>query len=202
MSVSGIVVAAGRGERFGGAKAGALLSGRALWEWGRDALLAGGVRTVVVVGDVPGAIPGGERRRDSVFEGLSAIPDDSEHVLVHDAARPLASPRLVASVLARLLDGGADGVVPGIAVRDALKRVDGDRVVETVTRRDVVSVQTPQGFVVDSLLRAHRGSDEDATDDAELVERAGGTIVVIPGEGRNLKITYPGDLALAEGLLP
>jgi 2-C-methyl-D-erythritol 4-phosphate cytidylyltransferase len=202
MTVAGVVVAAGRGERFGGNKASTLLGGRPLWEWARDALVGAGVVPVVVVGDVPGGIPGGERRRDSVRIGIAALPDGTEHVLVHDAARPLASVRLVEAVIARLLDGDVDGVVPGVAVRDTLKRVDHGRVMDTISRHGVVAAQTPQGFVLDVLVRAHEASAEDATDDAELVERAGGMVAVIEGEEANLKVTYPADLDLAEEMRP
>jgi 2-C-methyl-D-erythritol 4-phosphate cytidylyltransferase len=202
MTVAGVVVAAGRGERFGGNKAATLLGGRPLWEWARDALVSAGIDPVVIVGDIPGGIPGGARRRDSVRLGLDALPDGTEHVLVHDAARPLASVRLVEAVVGRLLAGDVDGVVPGVGVRDTLKRIDNGRVVDTISRHGVVAAQTPQGFVLDVLVRAHEASAEDATDDAELVERAGGTVAVIEGEETNLKVTYPADLELAEEMRP
>jgi len=196
----GVVVAAGSGERFGAPKGPVVLGGRLLWERARDTLLEGGVASVVVVG--PGGIPGGARRRDSVAIGLAALPADAEIVLVHDAARPLATPALCRRVLERLAAGGVDGVVPGIPVRDTLKRVDADRVVGTVDRAGLVAIQTPQGFVVESLRAAHAANDDDASDDAVLVERWGGAVAMVPGEEANLKITFPADLALAEGLLP
>jgi 2-C-methyl-D-erythritol 4-phosphate cytidylyltransferase len=201
MTTFGVVVAAGEGERFGSSKAEALLAGRPLWQWARDALADGGVDGVVVVGGVPGGIPGGQRRRDSVLAGLRALPGGVEHVLVHDAARPLAGAGLVRSVMSRLVVGDVDGVVPGVPIGDTIKRVDGERVVETVPRVGLVVVQTPQGFVLDTLVAAHEASPDDATDDAELVERAGGTVVVVEGEVTNLKVTYPQDLAHAERLM-
>lgn len=202
MTVAGIVVAAGRGERFGLPKAGIVLRDRPLWQWGRDALLHGGVTEVVVVGDVPGGIPGGERRRDSVAAGLAAISADATHVVVHDAARPLATPDLVRALLERISVGDVAAVVPAVPVRDTMKRVRADRVVETVDRDGLVSVQTPQAFTVAALRSAHAAGDEDASDDALLVERIGGSVATIMGEVHNLKITFPDDLLLADRLLP
>jgi 2-C-methyl-D-erythritol 4-phosphate cytidylyltransferase len=202
VTVHGILVAAGRGERFGGPKHAVLLRGRPLWEWGWDALVRGGVGTVVVVGDVPGGVPGGPRRRDSVRAGLDALPAGASHVLVHDAARPLATPELVRRVIDRLLSGGVDAVVPVVPVRDALKRVGDGWVLATVERADLAGAQTPQGFKVEVLRAAHAAGDEDAGDDAVLVERLGGSVACVEGEAANLKVTYPGDLALAEALLP
>ena len=201
MTIVGILVAAGRGERFGGSKHSVELAGRPLWQHGHDNLLAGGVEEVVVVGAVPGGIPGGERRRDSVAAGLAAVPVDTEWVLVHDAARPLARPRLIRSVVGRLLAGDVDAVVPVVPVRDTIKRVEGDRVIETLAREPLVAVQTPQGFKVEALRSAHRVSDDDASDDALLVEQNGGSVTTVPGHPANLKITYPSDLAIAEALL-
>jgi 2-C-methyl-D-erythritol 4-phosphate cytidylyltransferase len=202
VSVYGILVAAGRGERFGGLKHAALLRGRPLWEWGRDALSHGGVRAVILVGDLPGGIPGGERRRDSVRAGLEVLPANASHVLVHDAARPLASPDLVRRVIDRLLSSGVDAVVPVVPLRDTVKRVGDGWVVATLERSDLVAAQTPQGFQVAVLRAAHEGDDGDVGDDAVLVERMGGSVATVEGEVTNLKVTYPGDLALAEALLP
>jgi 2-C-methyl-D-erythritol 4-phosphate cytidylyltransferase len=197
----GIVVAAGVGERFGRPKALVELGGRPLYRWGADALEAAGCDAVVVVGEVPGGIPGGERRRDSVAAGLAVAPPDVARVVIHDAARPLASPGLVQRVIGALGSAGADGAIPALAVRDTLKRVEGDLVVATVDRSRLVAVQTPQAFRFDALVSAHRADDDDATDDAALVERAGGMVVVVPGEERNLKVTYPADLAVMEAML-
>ena len=201
MNLHGIVVAAGRGERFGGPKATVLLGGVPLWKRGVDALAAGGARTVVVVGDVPGGIPGGARRRDSVGAGLAALPSGATHVLIHDAARPMATAALVRAVVERLAAGDVDGVIPGLPVGDTLKRIDGERVVTTVSRQGMIAVQTPQGFVIGALRAAHAADDDEATDDAQLVERNGGRVVYVPGESTNLKITYPEDLTVAEAWL-
>ena len=202
MTIHGILVAGGRGTRFGSAKHQAALRRRPLWEWGREALLRGGVDEVILVGDLPGAVAGGERRRDSVLAGLEQVPASVSHVIVHDAARPLATPDLVRRVIDRLLAGGVDAVVPVVPVRDTLKRVGDGWVVETVDRRGLAAVQTPQGFKVEILRAAHRADPADASDDAVLVERYGGSVATVEGESANLKVTYPGDLVLAEALLP
>ncbi len=201
MTFWGIVVAAGAGRRFGRSKHDLLLDGRPLWLWARDCLAAAGAARVLVVGDVPGGLPGGARRRDSVAAGLAEVPAGVDHVLIHDAARPLASPDLARRVAARLGGGDVAGVVPVVPVRDTLKRVSGDLVTETVDRSDLVSVQTPQGFATGPLRDAHAVQAGDAVDDAVLVERAGGRIATVPGEPANLKVTYADDLALLAALL-
>lgn len=200
MIVWGIVVAAGSGDRFGGPKQRAVLAGRPLWQWAREALLAGGVSRVVVVGDVDGGIPGGARRQDSVAVGLAELPDEVTHVLVHDAARPLASAGLVRSVVAAL-SAGSEAVVPAVPVRDTIKRVAAGRVVATVDRSGLVAVQTPQGFAVEVLRRAHGAVTGDVTDDASMVEAIGGAVDIVPGEAGNIKVTFPEDLTHAAALL-
>ncbi len=145
-------------------------------------------------------MPGGDRRRDSVAAGLAAISDHAGFVLIHDAARPLVTPDLVRAVIDRLLVGDVAGVVPVVPVRDTLKRVAGEFVVETVNRSDLVAVQTPQGFNLEALRAAHAVAGGDATDDASMVEAVGGTIATVDGDPANLKVTYPEDLAVAEAL--
>jgi 2-C-methyl-D-erythritol 4-phosphate cytidylyltransferase len=120
-------------------------------------------------------------------------------VIVHDAARPLASRRLFDLVVKAVVDG-ADGAVPALAVSDTVKRVRDDRVIETVARDGLVVVQTPQAFRAGVLRAAHRVGAVD-TDDAALVEADGGTVVVVDGERRNLKLTRAEDLEVAEALL-
>ncbi|MDX1689606.1 MAG: IspD/TarI family cytidylyltransferase [Acidimicrobiia bacterium] len=201
MTPHGIVVAAGAGTRFGGTKHTALLGGVPLWRRAARALEDAGIDDVLVVGDVPGGIPGGARRRDSVRAGLAEVPVFVEFVLVHDAARPLATAALVRRIVDRLALGDVEGVVPAVPIRDTVKTVADGRVAATVDRSGLVAVQTPQGFRRDALLAAHDASDEDASDDALLVERAGGSVAVVEGDPSNLKVTFPDDLAVAEALL-
>lgn len=196
-----ILVAAGRGARFGGPKHEADLDGEPLWVHAERALRSSGLEDVVVVGDVPGGVAGGPRRRDSVSRGLAEVPEGVEFVLVHDAARPLASPALVGRVADRLRVGDAAGVVPAVPVRDTLKDTADDVVTGSVDRSSLVAVQTPQGFVTGVLRRAHAAGQDDATDDAMLLEAIGERVVTVPGDPANLKITYPEDLVLARLLL-
>ena len=163
-------------------------------------MIAAGVTRIVVVGDFEGAVPGGERRRDSVAAGLAEIPDPDGLVLVHDTARPLVTTDLIVRVLDRLREGDVAGVVPVVPVRDTIKRVIDGLVVETVDRTDLAAVQTPQGFDPATLRAAHAASDGDATDDASMVEAIGGSVAVVDGDVANLKVTYPDDLALVEAL--
>lgn len=200
-SVWGIVLAAGRGTRFGGPKHIIELNGKPLWVWGRDTLFSAGINHVVLVGGVPGGVPGGNRRRDSVAAGLAEIPSDVEYIIVHDATRPLASKTIVEGLIEALLTRDADGVVPAVPVRDTLKEVGAhDVVARTVPRDYLVAVQTPQGFRAEALRAAHAASEEDASDDAVMVEENGGRVVVIPGDPRNLKVTYPEDLDVVRAL--
>jgi 2-C-methyl-D-erythritol 4-phosphate cytidylyltransferase len=147
-------------------------------------------------------VTGGATRADSVRSGLAAVPVDAEVIVVHDAARPLASPALFAAVIGAVADGGADGAVPGVPPSDTIKAVDeSGRVTSTIDRTRLVAVQTPQAFRGAVLRRAHEGAPPGATDDAMLVEALGGTVRVVPGELGNLKITDPEDLGVAERLL-
>lgn len=201
MMAWGIVVAAGIGSRFGRPKHELRLQSLPLWEWARRSLLEGGVSEVVVVGLVPGGIPGGDRRRDSVAAGLATVPESIPAVVIHDAARPLAGPDLVRRVLQRLAVGDVAGVVPGIPVRNTLKQVERDRVIATVDRDALISVQTPQGFLTAALRAAHAADDRDASDDASLLERAGASVAWVAGDPGNLKVTYPADLKILEAMI-
>jgi 2-C-methyl-D-erythritol 4-phosphate cytidylyltransferase len=135
-------------------------------------------------------VAGGASRSASVRAGLAAVPADAEVVVVHDAARPAARPALFESVVAAVL-AGADAAIPGVPLVDTVKRVAGGVVVETLDRTALVAVQTPQAFRA-AVLREAEG---EATDDAALVEAAGGRVVVVPGDPANLKVTEPADLA-------
>ncbi|MDE0708989.1 MAG: IspD/TarI family cytidylyltransferase [bacterium] len=204
MDIWGVVVAAGRGVRFGAPKHATRLAGRPLWQWARDALLESGARGVVVVGDVPGGVEGGSERHLSVARGIEELDPEATVIAVHDAARPLASPALMKRMYRVLAESGADGVVPVLPVADALKRVDadGDRIVDTIDRQGVACAQTPQVFRADVLRRAHAHHAEGAPpDDASMVEALGGRVMAVAGERSAMKVTYPEDLMLAEAFL-
>jgi 2-C-methyl-D-erythritol 4-phosphate cytidylyltransferase len=123
------------------------------------------------------------------------VPAAAEVVLVHDAARPLASPDLYAAVIAAVR-AGADAVLPGAPINDTIRERDGG----VLDRDRLVAVQTPQGFPA-SVLRAAHAAGGEATDDVALVEAGGGRVVVVPGETSNLKITRPEDLVVALALI-
>jgi 2-C-methyl-D-erythritol 4-phosphate cytidylyltransferase len=199
-----IVVGGGSGARFGRAKQYELLGDRRVIDHSVETArrVSDGVVVVVPVADVAreGGVAGGATRAESVRNGLQAVPADADVVCVHDAARPFASEALYRAVVAAIRDG-ADGAVPGVPVTDTVKvvgdEVGGVRPVESTLDRDrLVAVQTPQAFRAEVLRAAHAAAD-DATDDAALVERAGGRVVVVPGEVRNRKITHPDDLEWA-----
>ncbi|MBS4103379.1 2-C-methyl-D-erythritol 4-phosphate cytidylyltransferase [Tsukamurella paurometabola] len=213
MTVVALVPAAGQGTRLGlnRPKAFVTLQGRSLLERAVDGLFASGVVDEVVVmvpADmlsaardlVPRArvVVGGAERTDSVRAGLAAA-GDAELVLVHDAARPLTPAPMIGRVVAALRAGAA-AVVPVLPVADTIKRVDADGAVEaTVDRADLRAVQTPQGFTAAALRAAYDAAPGAlATDDAGLVERAGGTVVTVPGDALAMKITTAFDLRVAE----
>jgi 2-C-methyl-D-erythritol 4-phosphate cytidylyltransferase len=204
---SAIVVAGGRGERFGAPKQFLVAGGARLVDHAVAAASASCDEVVVVLPDgaswdgatVAATVPGGGTRSASVRAGLGAISPDAEIVVVHDAARPLAPTGLFEMVI-DTVRGGADGAVPAIEVLDTLKRVDAGRVVETIGRENLVAVQTPQAFRATALRAAHE-SGIDATDDAALVEANGGVVVVVAGDPRNVKVTTAADLSLVETLL-
>lgn len=193
-----IVVAAGSGLRFGGPKHLVELDGVELFRRSVNAV-APFAEQVVVVGDVPGGIPGGDRRRDSVEAGLSHLDDDVEWVLIHDGARPLAPKDLVGRVVAAIGDD-VDAIVPAIPVRDTVKRAVDGVVTGTIDRQGLYAVQTPQAIRVTALRKALADDPADATDDASLIERVGGVVRLVDGDPRNIKITFPEDIAVAAAL--
>jgi 2-C-methyl-D-erythritol 4-phosphate cytidylyltransferase/2-C-methyl-D-erythritol 2,4-cyclodiphosphate synthase len=216
MGFTGLIVAAGSGLRAGqgGPKTLRTLAGRPVLRWSAEALLASGARELVVavsdetraaseaaLAGLPGwrTVSGGATRALSVQAGLAAIagPKD-EPVLIHDAARPFLETRHVAALLAGLKD--ADGAVPALPVADTLKRAHEGAVQATVSREGLFRAQTPQAFRLEAIRRAYQawaGPDE-PTDDAAVVERAGGRITLTAGDPRLMKLTYPEDFAMAE----
>jgi 2-C-methyl-D-erythritol 4-phosphate cytidylyltransferase len=217
-----IVVAAGAGIRMGAAMPKALMpvGGRALAAWCLDALAASDrIGSVVVVAPggheaelahalglaVDQVVTGGSSRAESVGRGLTAVDRDADLVLVHDAARPLIRPELIAAVIAAAM--AADGAIAAAPLADTPKRVSDDHVITaTPSRAGLWLAQTPQVFWREVLERAFdRARSEDrldtATDCASLVEADGGRVVVVPSLWPNLKVTTPSDLRIAELLL-
>ena len=214
MQVAAILVAAGSGSRFGGArpKQFATLAGRPVLRHAAERL-APHVGLLQPVGDpapilqalaglphLP-AVPGGATRQASVRAGLEALaPFAPDVVLVHDAARPLFPPGTVDDLLRALRS--CPGALPAAPVSDTLKRAVAGQVVPTVPREGLHRAQTPQAFRFDVLLRLHRAAAPDGlTDDAALLEAAGLPVAVVPGSEDNIKLTYPEDLARMERLL-
>ncbi len=147
-------------------------------------------------------VAGGAERDASVAATLAALPPGVDRVLVHDAARCLTPPEVFRAVLAAL-EAGATAVVPVLPLADTVKRVEGQVVVETVPRAALRAVQTPQGFRRDVLARAHAAAVAGGlhTDDAGMVEAAGGRVVTVPGHEEAFKVTRPLDLLLAGAVL-
>src|SRR4051794_7847707 len=216
-----IVVAAGSGERLGADRP------KAFVKFGDRTLVAASLETfeehdgidgiVVAVpegfetemsliaddlgaGKIAAAVTGGASRAQSVANALGCLPESAHFVLVHDAARPLVGEELIDRVMHGLAEG-ADGVVPALAVTDTVKRLRPDgSVAETFDRSTLRAVQTPQGFPVERLRAAIDGAGERlraATDCASLVEAAGGRVICVEGDPRNLKVTTPQDLQRA-----
>jgi 2-C-methyl-D-erythritol 4-phosphate cytidylyltransferase len=217
VSVGVLVPAAGRGERLGPGRPKALreLAGRPLLLHAVRGLRAAASVGPVVVAAPPDdldevrallaelgtvVVAGGQERSDSVACALRALPVDVDLVLVHDAARCLTPPAVVERVVTALRLG-APAVVPVLPVADTVKEVDdAGRVVRTVPRARLRSVQTPQGFARDVLERAHAAGRQ-ATDDAALVEALGVPVSTVAGSEQAFKVTRPVDLFLAEALL-
>lgn len=221
MSVWAILAAAGRGDRLGldRPKAFAPLNDRPLiaeslerldasdWiegivvaappEWEEPCIL---VAEEIAAGKVAATVTGGASRSESVRMALAEVPDEATVVLVHDAARPLVSEGVIERLVTALSDGW-DAAVPALPVSDAVKRVDGEAVTETVDREGLVTVQTPQAFVAQALRDALAGDVSDAPDCASLVEARGGRVRVVEGDPHLVKVTTPADLKLVASWL-
>lgn len=224
MSVVALLLAAGKGERFGHElpKAFVPLGGRPLLLHALEALVAvpeiDRVLPVTARSELPRLrallaasgrhaklaepVAGGAERQDSVRAGVAALPPDAEWVAVHDAARCLVRPAAVSRAVAVARREGA--AILAVPARDTIKRVAGTRIVETPARAECWAAQTPQIFRVDLLREALAKAAADGylgTDDAELVERLGVPVHVVPGDPDNLKLTHPEDLPVAERIL-
>ena len=221
MSVWAVLVAAGRGERLGAdrPKAFVRLGERVLLAESLDRLEASDwIDSIVVVahrageepailvaeelgcGKVTATVTGGETRVDSVRAGVAEVAEDAAAVLVHDAARPILPDEVVERVVSALGEGW-DGAVPCVPLSDTVKRVDGDAIVETVDRSNLVRAQTPQGFVAPVLRDALDAAERRATDCAALVEARGGRVCAVEGDPRLLKVTSAEDLELVASWL-
>jgi 2-C-methyl-D-erythritol 4-phosphate cytidylyltransferase/2-C-methyl-D-erythritol 2,4-cyclodiphosphate synthase len=216
MSFAAVIVAAGEGLRAGpGApKAWRTLAGKPVLRWSAEALLdAGADEIVLVLGRnrvaladeaLAGlerwrAVPGGATRAASVQAGLAAVSGDGP-VLIHDAARPFVTTDHVRRLLAAL--EGAEGAILALPVPDTLKRSGGSLVEATVPRDGLWRAQTPQAFRLGALRAAYEAwpGGEEPTDDAAVVERAGGRVALVPGDPMLMKLTWPEDFAMAERL--
>ena len=213
-----VIVAAGEGRRFGGAKQFALLGGRPLLEHCVEAFDSHeGVGAIVLVlpdarsGEalagrfrkISSVVPGGPRRQDSVRNGFSAVHGSGRDiVLIHDGARPLAGSALISRVIDEATRSGA--AVPVLALEDTVKEVREEGVLRTHDRSVLYRAQTPQGFFYEVLEEALAAADRDGfsgTDEAMLVERTGRRVAAVAGDPRNIKITTPLDVRIAEVLL-
>jgi len=221
VSVWAVLVAAGRGERLGEdrPKAFVRLGERVLLAESLERLDASDWIDAIVVVAPPGweepsillaeelgcskvsaCVAGGPSRGESVRLGLAEVAGDAAVVLVHDAARPFVQDEVIGRVLGALNEGW-DGAVPVLRVADTVKRVDGDRVVETLDRTGLRVVQTPQAFVASMLREAFVGDVSSASDCASLVEARGGRVKAVPGDPRLAKVTDASDLERAAALL-
>ena len=224
-SVGVVIVAAGRGERFGAAsKVLANVGDRPMLAWSLDAVSrvhgveeivvgAGahseqGIRELIAAGSFScpvAVVSGGERRHDSVMAGVRALSDAVNIVVIHDAARPLVTPELFTTCAAAARRHGA--AIVAVPVSDTIKRVRDGAVVETIPRSELWAAQTPQGFRRTLLLAASDRADRhdldapDVTDEAGLLERLGHPVRIVPGSPSNLKVTHAEDLYVADALL-
>ena len=219
MTFSAVIVAAGSGIRAGPgqAKQWRVLAGKPVLRWSVESFIAAGAAEVIIVTSEDGAqmlpevlagltrwrgVHGGATRALSVqagLAGLSARPAD-EAVLVHDAARPFLTGRTIDALLIALVT--SDGAIPALPVADTLKRATPDAALTTTTRENLWRAQTPQGFRRGALALAYAGwtAASEPTDDAQVVEAAGGHVALVAGDPLLMKLTYPEDFAMAERL--
>lgn len=224
--VAAIVVAGGSGDRFGrpGGKQLLEVYGLPVMSWALRAFDAVDTVGLIVVATHPErveeyaaaavdplqlrcpvtVVAGGARRQDSVAAGLAEVGDEFDLVAIHDGARPLVTPAVVVSAISAMDDLALDGVVVGHPATDTLKVVEGGRIVDTADRRRFWHAETPQVFRTAAFRNVMRQAELEvweATDDAALVERAGGKVSMVEGPRDNLKVTVPEDAAIVEAVL-
>jgi len=221
MTFAAIVVAAGTGSRAadsaGIAKQWRTLGGKPVLRWSVEALLTAGAEDVAVVVSEDGheaaatalagltgwrSVTGGATRAESVCAGLASLTGPADQiVLIHDAARPLLSEPVIQRLLTALET--ADGALPALPVADTLKKTSAEKITGTVDRDHLWRAQTPQAFRRDRLEAAWANwpSDQSPTDDCAVVEADGGKVVVVEGDARLMKLTFPEDFAMAEALI-
>lgn len=216
--VSVIVVAAGEGKRFGFSKQFALLRGKSVLDWSLEAFEdhEDVSEVILVLKDdskntdyierfrkIASIAKGGDKRQDSVLSGFLKIdPEKSRIVLVHDGVRPLVSKELIDRVIEAAQE--KEAVVPAVPLKDTVKLVDEQVVTRTLDRDKLFLIQTPQGFLYSTLKAAldeSRKDDYYGTDEASLVERIGKKVTVVQGDPKNIKITTPEDIKIAEAFL-
>lgn len=220
--ITAIIVAAGKGERMKSKtnKPFLHLSGKPLLSWTLEAFVKSSVSNILIVANpseiekmtsliaehniekVLGILPGGEKRQDSVATALDFLPEQANIVAIHDGARPLIKPAKIDELIGKI--EGYDGVIPAVIPTDTIKEVNEDLVEKTLNRKNLRTVQTPEIFKKESLLKSYAQAKKDrfyATDDAALLERFGYKIKVSEGSYDNIKITNRTDLLVAERLL-
>lgn len=216
--VSVIIAAAGEGKRFGSAKQFAKLKGRPVLDWALETFDSHVKVTDIILvvkedwlrqkymsqySKLAAVVHGGEERQDSVISGFNQVPPERDAiVLVHDGVRPLVGKDLITRVIEAAEKEGA--AIPGIPSEDTIKQIKEEKVFRTLDRTTLVRIQTPQGFSYDILKEALTRAKEDnfyGTDEASLVERLGKKVCVVSGDTRNIKITSPEDIQIAEALV-
>jgi 2-C-methyl-D-erythritol 4-phosphate cytidylyltransferase/2-C-methyl-D-erythritol 2,4-cyclodiphosphate synthase len=221
MATWAVVVAAGSGQRYGNVpKQFVHLWGKPVVAWSIEVARTVADSVVVVIPEpylekysstlmkfgADFVVKGGITRSDSVRCALELLDDKAQEVLIHDGARPLATRELWMRVLSALRGAGVSGVelppagvVPALRLTDTIKEVENSTVLSTIPRDNLYVIQTPQAFLVEPLKKAHE-SKPNANDDAELLERMGYVVRVVPGENINLKLTYPEDFEMLKRL--
>jgi len=216
--VTAIIVAAGKGIRFGLAKQFASLKGKSVLDWCLERFEKHpGIDDIVLVmrephhgqeyarkyGKITSVVRGGEKRQDSVYAGLDCVDKRKTRiVLVHDGVRPMVGEDLIGRIIEAT--GKKEAVVPVIPLDDTIKRVEGERIIQTQDRAHLFRSQTPQGFLFSLLREAFIRARKEGfygTDEASLVERMGKGVYVIQGDPKNIKITTQDDLRVAEVLI-